>query len=319
MPSLKLFLLGTPRVEHDGASIDVDTRKAIALLAHLAVASPVGPRRRDSLAAFFWPEVDESRAHGALRRTLSVLNKGLGGQGLRVERETVAFEPGADIWVDVAAFHACLAECRTHSHPATEVCAKCLPALAQAAELYSGDFMAGFSLRDSPAFDDWQFFQMEALRRELAAALERLARGESAQRNFEGAIAYARRWLALDPLHEPAHRQLMLLYAWAGQRTAGLRQYRECVRVLEQELGVAPLDETTQLYAALKENRPPAPPEPLADRGGPLKLPTGAAPAEEQPGPAAPHPASQRPLVGRQAEWAALLSRFAAAGDNGGL
>ena len=53
------------------------------------------------------------------------------------------------------------------------------------------------------------------------------------------------------------------LDAMVGQRAAGLRQYRECVRVLEQELGVAPLDETTQLYAALKENRPPAPPEAL--------------------------------------------------------
>ena len=66
MPLLKLYLLGTPRVERDGAPIEVDTRKAIALLAYLAVASPGGLRRRDSLATFFWPEVDESRAHGGL-------------------------------------------------------------------------------------------------------------------------------------------------------------------------------------------------------------------------------------------------------------
>ncbi len=319
MTSLRLYLLGNPRVERDGAPIDVDTRKAIALLAYLAVASPGGPRRRDSLATFFWPEVDENRAHGALRRTLSVLNRGLAGQGLRVEREVVSFEPGADVWLDVAAFHAALAECRTHGHPATELCGDCLAPLARAAELYGGDFMAGFSLRDSPAFDDWQFFQMEALRRELAGALERLTRGHSAQHNFESAIECARRWLALDTLHEPAHRQLMLLYAWSGQRAAGLRQYRECMRVLEQELGVAPLDETTQLYAALKENRPPAPPEALMPPGGPLK--TAAQPAPAMPGEQGPtaHAAGHRPLVGRQGEWSALLARYAAAGASGGL
>ena len=47
----------------------------------------------------------------------------------------------------------------------------------------------------------------------------------------------------------------MRLYAWAGQRNAALHQYRECVRILEQELGVAPLAETTELYEAIKGNR----------------------------------------------------------------
>src|SRR5207248_2977441 len=74
------------------------------------------------------------------------------------------------------------------------------------------------------------------------------------------AIPYARRWLALDRLHEPAHRQLMQLYTWVGQRAAALHQYRECVQVLEQELGVAPLEATTQLYQAIKENQTPPPP-----------------------------------------------------------
>ena len=314
MTSLKLYLLGAPRAELDGEPIEVDTRKAIALLAYLALASPPGPRRRDSLAAFFWPDVDQARAHGALRRTLSALNKGLGGGWLRVERETVGFEPDANAWLDMDAFHACLAGCRTHGHPATEVCPNCLPALAQAAGLYRGDFMAGFTLRDSPAFDDWQFFQMEAARRDLAGALERLARGYAAQGDLEQGIEHARRWLALDSLHEPAHRQLMLLYAWSGQRAAAVRQYRECVRVLEQELGVAPLDETTQLYAALKENRPPAPPAPLAPAPATRGAATPAQPAAAQ----APAP-PQRPLVGRQAEWSLLLARYAAARVDGGL
>src|SRR5205085_11329466 len=100
----------------------------------------------------------------------------------------------------------------------------------------------------------------ESLRRDLATALERLIDCHSRAGEFAPAIGYARRWLALDPLHEPAHRQLMLLYAWAGQRAAALHQYRECVRVLDQELGVPPLGETTQLYQAIKENQAPPPP-----------------------------------------------------------
>ena len=134
--------------------------------------------------------------------------------------------------------------------------------------------MAGFSLRDSPAFDDWQFFQAESLRRELAGVLGRLSHVFSVQGDFEAGITHARRWLALDPLHEPAHRQLMLLYAWAGQRAAALRQYREAVRVFDQELSVAPLGETTALYEAILENHLPLPPKQTAAAAAPRGRPT---------------------------------------------
>ena len=104
-------------------------------------------------------------------------------------------------------------------------------------------------------FDDWQFFQAEGLRQELASALERLLRGHSALGAYRSAIPYARRWMALDPLHEPAQRELMRLYALAGQRAAAVRQYAECQRVLELELGVAPEEETTRLFQAIRARR----------------------------------------------------------------
>src|SRR3712207_9311876 len=59
----------------------------------------------------------------------------------------------------------------------------------------------------------------------------------------------------------------MQLYAWAGQRAGALRQYRECVRILEEELGVTPLEETTRIYEAIQEND--LPPHPLFFRDHP--------------------------------------------------
>jgi hypothetical protein len=61
-------------------------------------------------------------------------------------------------------------------------------------------------------------------------------------------------------MHEPAHRWLMQLYAWSGQRSAALRQYGECERLLHAEVGVPPENETTQLYKAIKAKRGPPPP-----------------------------------------------------------
>ncbi|MBV7339246.1 AAA family ATPase [Chloroflexi bacterium TSY] len=65
--------------------------------------------------------------------------------------------------------------------------------------------------------------------------------------------------VSLNPLHEPAHRQLMLLYAWADQQTAALRQYRECERLLQEELGVAPDAATVELFEVIKTGHIAAP------------------------------------------------------------
>jgi predicted ATPase/DNA-binding SARP family transcriptional activator len=259
MSSLRLYLLGPPRLERDGGPLELDRRKNVALVAYLAVTGEC--HTREALITLLWPELEPSRARAGLRRNLSRLRKALGGEWLVADRETVGTDPDADFWLDVDQFRHLLQAWQEHGHSQAEVCPQCLDTLAQAVELYRGDFLEGFTLRDSPTFDEFQFFQTEGLRRELASALERLVRGHSAQGNYEPAISYARRWLALDPLHEPVHRHLMQLYAWSDQRAAALRQYTECEGVLQEELGVEPEQETTQLYQAIREKRllPPSP------------------------------------------------------------
>jgi DNA-binding SARP family transcriptional activator len=319
MARLALFLLGSPRIERDGHPIAVDTRKAVALLAYLAVTRQ--RHSRDVLAGLLWPDYDESHARATLRRTLSALNRALASAVLDVDRERIGPAAGADLRLDVDDFHAHLAACQTHGHPPSDVCRRCLDPLARAADAYSDDFLAGFGLRDSPSFEDWQFFQREGLRRELASALDRLTRGHSAQGDYDTAIGYARRWLALDRLHEPAHCALLRLYAWSGQRAAALHQYRECVQVLDHELGVPPLETTTQLYEAIKENQPPAPPAPLTQAQG--APPTAAAPRREEPradqAPLARPAAEDFPLLGRDAEWEELAGSYKRTGAAGHL
>ncbi len=324
MTRLALFLLGSPRIERDGSIVAVDTRKAVALLAYLVVTRQ--RYGRDALAGLLWPDYDESHARATLRRTLSALNKALDSDVLEVDRERIGLRNDADFHLDVDEFHGHLADCKTHGHAVGDVCPSCLDPLARAANLYGDDFLAGFGLRDSPAFEDWQFFQREGLRRELASALERLARGYSAQSDYNAAIGYARRWLALDRLHEPAHCALMSLYAWAGERAAALHQYRECLQVLDHELGVPPLETTTQLYEAIKGNQPPPPPaslvEPAVDAGiGAATTPPLQEPRSEQsqPSQAAESATKDFPLLGRDAEWELLADSYTRSSGSGYL
>ncbi|MBX2999568.1 MAG: AAA family ATPase [Caldilineaceae bacterium] len=243
------------------------SRKAVALLAFLAVSGQA--QSRDTIATLFWPDYDQQQARAALRRDLAALNQCLPGAWMESNRELIRLKPevagspdakqawNGTLWLDVDQFRQALARCQAHGHGVGEVCPACLVSLTEAAKLYQGDFLAGFSLRDSPAFDDWRLFQSESLRRDLAGALERLTRGYGNQGQLESAIAYARQWLALDPLDEAAHRRLMHLYLYADQPAAALRQYDECTRLLDVELGTLPTTETESLYQAIKARQVP--------------------------------------------------------------
>jgi predicted ATPase/DNA-binding SARP family transcriptional activator len=303
-PTLALYLLGSPQIERDGRAVSVDTRKAIALLAYLAVTGEA--HSREALAALLWPEYSQERALANLRRTLYSLNKAVGREWLDAGQDSIGLRREAGYWLDVDAFHQHLAGCQAHDHAASEACPDCLSELGAAAAFYRGDFMAGFGLRDSPAFEEWQFFEGESLRREMASALERLIQvhARATPPDLEPAIDCARRWLALDPLHEPAHRQLMALYACAGRRAAALRQYQECARILEEEVGIEPEGETTDLYEAIQAGQLPGPDAPA---GPALQVPAeGTAPIGTGPAPALHLPLQPTPFVGRQRELAEI-------------
>src|SRR6266545_324146 len=249
MAHLKLFVLGQPRLERDGGPIELNLRKALALLVYLAVSGQ--PHSRDALATLLWPESDQREGRARLRRTLHRLTQAIGDDILDSGPEAIRLYSHADLWLDCAAF-------RQHvtaglAAAAQDVFApERLAHLNAAVELYTEDFLAGFTLPDSPTFDEWQFFQRESLRQLYGQVLEQLVQAYRSQQAWEQAIAYARKWVALDRLHEPAHRMLMQLYAWAGQHAAALRQYQECARILDAELAAAPEDETTALYEAIR-------------------------------------------------------------------
>ena len=90
-PALEIRLFGPPEARVNGAPLDVDTRKALAILAILATDARA--YARDELAALLWPESDDAGARGALRRTLSVMRAAIDESVLRIDRPCGAPAP----------------------------------------------------------------------------------------------------------------------------------------------------------------------------------------------------------------------------------
>ena len=189
---------------------------------------------------------------------MSSLRSAVGHEVVTADRISVTL--AEDTPSDIRAFTTEIEATFHHDHDRGDVCSLCISHLEQATALYRGDFLEGFSMRDAADFDDWARTVTESLRIQAGVAFQRLAMAKAASGDYSGALRSVHSWIELDSLHEPAYRLLMLLHAWDGDRPGAVEAYRRCVAVLDQELGVPPLEETTELYEAiLDEDLPPAP------------------------------------------------------------
>lgn len=249
MAHLDISLLGPIQVTLDGQLIlGFKSNKARALLAYLAVEA-YKPHRRESLAGLLWPEWSEREALSNLRYTLSDLRRAINDRTanppfLIISRDSIQFNTASDHWVDVTSLTQKL-ESRTISIEGQE----------KAIDLYRGSFLEGFSVDDSPAFDEWALLTREKLARQVLASLHALAGFNEERGEYEKAQSHAWRQLELEPWAESAHQLLMRVMALTGQRSAALAQFESCRKLLKEELDVEPSEETKKLYEEIRAGK----------------------------------------------------------------
>lgn len=247
MAELQVTLLGgleiTSGERTAGAAL---TRKARALVAYLALRGARG-QSREKLAELLWGNSAEEQARASLRQALSSIRKALNGSGtasLLADGDRISLPPMA-IDLDVAKFERLVAEATPQ-------------ALTQAAALYKGDLLDGFSLKED-SFEAWIRSERERLRHLACDALTRLIAHCEEAGDTERCVETAARLLVLDPLRETAHRILMRAYAAQGRHASALKQFEICREILERELGIAPEPETVALYREIRSGRAAAP------------------------------------------------------------
>jgi TolB-like protein/DNA-binding SARP family transcriptional activator/Tfp pilus assembly protein PilF len=220
----------------DAQEVALGARKSIALLALLA-AAPAQRMSRDRLAGLLWEDMPDAQARGNLRQLLAATRRP--APFLEADGGSIGFSVGM-VETDLAVFEAAIAE----DTPT---------ALERAAGLYRADLLDGFSLRDRE-FDDWLAGERERLREHAVQLFLRLME-RAAAIGVEPAIRWALRILAVDPVHEPAHRALMELYAAQGRHATALRQYEQLRETLSRELGTRPEPETDAVVRRIRDDR----------------------------------------------------------------
>jgi DNA-binding SARP family transcriptional activator len=274
---LSIRVLGPLQVTLDGQPVaGFESDKARGLLVYLAVEAEQR-QTREKLAGLLWPDWLERSARSNLRRALANLRQVIGDDQasppfLHISRQAIQFNSASDAWVDVSEFINLVDAGTNVRDPSRQT----VDRLEKAVTLYRGEFLDGFSVADSAAFEEWISINRERTNRQMVDRLYCLANCYEGYGEYEKALQHVWRQLELNPWREKAHRQAMRLLALGGQRGAALAHYETCRRLLDEELGVEPAAETRKLCEQIRaeELKPPVSPSSSRPVDSRAKLPS---------------------------------------------
>ena len=247
-PALQVRLFGRFELHRDGQRVDEaawKTNKARALVKLLLLHRPVG-LHDEQLVEWLWPDHDVGRGMSSLktavklgRRALEPWLEGSASHFLRREGRGLRFAD-VGVWIDVDE-HARLAADARGAAAAGRI-DEAIADLERATALYRGDL-----LDPEDRYEPWAESLRERCRRAQIEALAALSHLRASRADYDRAATAMRAVVVLDPVREAAYRDLMHYALLCGRRDEAIITYRECVRALEQGLGVAPEPSTRRL------------------------------------------------------------------------
>ena len=285
---IELSLLGTHALHgSDGRELTSlpAQPKRFALLAYLAIGG-AGYHRRDTLAALFWPDLDQFAARRGLRNTLYHLREAL-GNGVIVTRGDDAVSVNPDMLTcDVKKLGDAVAAGRYE----------------EALDCYRGELLAGMHFVSAgEAFEEWLTQQRLRVKLLLLHALRGLVEREESAGNLPAAAAWAQRACAMAPGDESWLRQAMGLLDQAGDTGGALRAYDAHAHRMTAEFGATPSAETRELASRIRAGG-----HRVAATAHPKLV---ALPRDDSPPPAAASAAVQPPRRHRRAAtWVGILA-----------
>ncbi|HEX3143121.1 MAG TPA: BTAD domain-containing putative transcriptional regulator [Pyrinomonadaceae bacterium] len=250
--SIRFQLFGKFSVHRDDEPVrGLEAGKEQELLSYLLVGRD-RCHPREALATLLWGDTSTDKSKKYLRQALWHVQTALedgefkGPPVLLVGHDWVQVKLQSGLWLDVALFEQAFAA--TCGVPGKDLGEAESEMLKEALELYKGDLLEG-------CYHDWCLFERERLQNIYLSMLEKLLIYSEKHGKYEAGQDYGLRILRYDPARESTHRQLMHLQYRAGDRTGALRQYKRCVRALDEDLGVSPQRRTTALYEAIRADR----------------------------------------------------------------
>jgi DNA-binding SARP family transcriptional activator len=247
--AMRIRTFGGFSLEHDGQPIvftGKTPKKPIELLKALVASSDNVDKHW--LAMQLWPDAEGDAARNDFNMTHSRLRKLLPVEDALLLSEGKFSLDLTRVWTDVWAFErgveGCLDKLQRRADPAVIEAAS-----ARLLSLYRGELLHGEP--EAP----WLVAARDRLRSKFLRTLKALGAFWEVQAAWPRAQGLYERILEIDNLAEEIYRRLMRCYAHSGRPAEALHVYQRCRKMLSLVLGVAPSQETQDLYRSISSGR----------------------------------------------------------------
>ena len=237
-PRLRVFTLGRTRLESSEAPVGGEwlTHRPGEVLKYLICERP-RTVHTDELLETLWPDgraaaTNVRQAVHTLRDRLEPSRAKHGVSSFVTARKGGYELESANIWIDVDDFEASARAGLTAVQSADTEMAE--PALARAAALYRGDFLA-----DEP-YAEWAFAERDRLRDLAAQVLRALAQLKIEADDLDAGGEHLQRLAELEPYDMDAQRQLLSLLMRRGRHADALRRFEVVRRRYKRAFGEEP-------------------------------------------------------------------------------
>jgi two-component SAPR family response regulator len=248
---IQVFTLGSFSVWRHGQAVpdkEWGRDKTIQLFQYFVTARHRKAQHKEQIMDRLWEEDGDSGDQNfkvALHGVNKVLepNRKSHSEARYVIRQGLTYQlDRTHIWVDADALEAYIA-CGNqwlHTQPA-----RAQEAYRAAIDLYKGTFLP------NRIYEDWSCDERERLQVLTLGTITTLS-GLLLEENPMESIRLAQQALIMDVTCEEAYRLQMNAWFRRGNRPMVIKIYRQCERVLDDEMGIEPLPETKKLLKMIE-------------------------------------------------------------------
>lgn len=225
MKTLRFTLLGNPSIHLDNQEIFFSFAKINALLYYMVINGNVN---RDEIAGILWEDKDTKTAKKNLRNSIYQVNKLLGDDYIiSPNKSLLQFNPETIIKSDVSEFS---------KKPLLHL------------SLYKGEFLQNFFLKNNETYDLWLTKMRSHLEQVYIKTCYQNIDHMMATASFEEIEEHIFKLISIDEFEERHYQLLMKLYQKYQRLGKVIETYYKLVNLLDQELGIAPSQETQSIY-----------------------------------------------------------------------
>lgn len=230
MNTIQCQLFGIPQITKDGQKVFFPYAKINALVYYILINKIIS---RDEIANLLWPEENEKIAKKNLRNALYQAKKTLDCEFIKSPQKSIlVLNDEIDIKIDVDEF---------------------IKSPQENLNLYTGDFLNGFFLKDAESFEFWITKMRNHYQDEFISNCYTKIESDIQNNISENVEKNIQRLTEIDEFNEDNFRLLMNFYQKNNKHEKVIETYYDLSKLFNDELGVNPENKTKRIYEASLE------------------------------------------------------------------